>query len=158
MAENPQPARYAPRTDILTLGDAFFDSVVAADFPQTTLRYRNDRAGDEIGLTSSRTPAQAGAQGQVEPTSMPHALDPRLRGRTETEGRLPLTDDQWITHFARFQPLPGSLPQPLALRYHGHQFQHYNPDIGDGRGFLFAQAEDGAGRTRTSRRGCRRPW
>ena len=42
-------------------------------------------------------------------------------------------------HFGRFEPLEGSLAQPLALRYHGHQFQVYNPDIGDGRGFLFAQ-------------------
>ena len=36
----------------------------------------------------------------------------------------------------------GSLEQPLALRYHGHQFQVYNPDIGDGRGFLFAQCRE----------------
>lgn len=43
-------------------------------------------------------------------------------------------------HFVKFDPVPGNLPQPLALRYHGHQFQHYNPDLGDGRGFLFAQA------------------
>ena len=39
-----------------------------------------------------------------------------------------------------------NLPQPLALRYHGHQFRVYNPEIGDGRGFLFAQLRDGAGR------------
>ncbi len=38
--------------------------------------------------------------------------------------------------------LPGSFPEPLALRYHGHQFRTYNPDLGDGRGFLFAQARD----------------
>ena len=37
---------------------------------------------------------------------------------------------------------PDNLPQPLALRYHGHQFRVYNPDIGDGRGFLFAQLRD----------------
>lgn len=52
----------------------------------------------------------------------------------------------WIEHFARFTPLPANLPHPLALRYHGHQFGHYNPDLGDGRGFLFAQLRDGAGR------------
>ena len=57
-----------------------------------------------------------------------------------------LTDEQWIAHFGRFEPLPGNLEQPLALRYHGHQFRAYNPDIGDGRGFLFAQLRDGAGR------------
>lgn len=53
-----------------------------------------------------------------------------------------LTDEEWLKHFGRFEPLPGSLPQPLALRYHGHQFRTYNPDLGDGRGFLFAQCTD----------------
>ncbi len=53
-----------------------------------------------------------------------------------------LTADEWIAHFAHFVPLPGSFEQPLALRYHGHQFRHYNPDLGDGRGFLFAQMHD----------------
>ncbi|MEQ7874898.1 protein adenylyltransferase SelO family protein [Sphingomonas sp. ASV193] len=56
--------------------------------------------------------------------------------------RLGLGDVDWEAHFARFAPLPGNLPRPLALRYHGHQFRHYNPDIGDGRGFLFAQLRD----------------
>ncbi|MFM2256877.1 MAG: hypothetical protein RIQ28_724, partial [Pseudomonadota bacterium] len=53
-----------------------------------------------------------------------------------------LSDTQWIEHFGRFTPLPGNLPEPLALRYHGHQFRVYNPNIGDGRGFLFAQLRD----------------
>src|SRR5262249_23359045 len=57
-----------------------------------------------------------------------------------------LTDAEWIAHFGRFQPLPDNIPQPLALRYHGHQFRTYNPDLGDGRGFLFAQFRDDAGR------------
>ena len=52
---------------------------------------------------------------------------------------LDLTQDEVAQHFLRFEPLPNSLKSPLALRYHGHQFRHYNPDIGDGRGFLFAQ-------------------
>lgn len=57
-----------------------------------------------------------------------------------------LTDEEWCTHFGRFKPLPDNLTSPLALRYHGHQFQAYNPDIGDGRGFLFAQMRDHLGR------------
>jgi len=57
-----------------------------------------------------------------------------------------LADDEWIRHFGRFEPLPDNLPKPLALRYHGHQFRAYNPDIGDGRGFLFAQLRDADGR------------
>lgn len=57
-----------------------------------------------------------------------------------------LSDAGWIAHFGRFVPLPGSLGQPLALRYHGHQFRTYNPELGDGRGFLFAQCIDARGR------------
>jgi serine/tyrosine/threonine adenylyltransferase len=49
-----------------------------------------------------------------------------------------LTDAEWIAHFGRFEPLPGQ-PGPIAMRYHGHQFRTYNPDLGDGRGFLAAQ-------------------
>lgn len=58
-----------------------------------------------------------------------------------------LTDDEWVGHFGRFRPLPGGIDPPLAQRYHGHQFRVYNPDLGDGRGFLFAQLrEAGTGR------------
>ncbi|MCZ8376101.1 MAG: YdiU family protein [Beijerinckiaceae bacterium] len=57
-----------------------------------------------------------------------------------------LDDAEWIGHFGRFEPLPGNFGAPLALRYHGHQFRSYNPDLGDGRGFLFAQLRDEAGR------------
>jgi uncharacterized protein YdiU (UPF0061 family) len=53
---------------------------------------------------------------------------------------------EWEAAFARFEPLPENLKKPLALRYHGHQFDVYNRDLGDGRGFLFAQLEDDAGR------------
>ncbi len=57
-----------------------------------------------------------------------------------------LDDAEWVAHFGRFAPLPGTLERPLALRYHGHQFRVYNPDIGDGRGFTFAQLRDDRGR------------
>jgi uncharacterized protein YdiU (UPF0061 family) len=53
-----------------------------------------------------------------------------------------LDDKEWAAHFGRFKPLEGNLPRPLALKYHGHQFRNYNPDIGDGRGFLFAQMRE----------------
>src|SRR5580658_4987935 len=57
-----------------------------------------------------------------------------------------LEPEEWESHFARFEPLPDNLERPLALRYHGHQFDVYNPDLGDGRGFLYAQLEDDGGR------------
>jgi uncharacterized protein YdiU (UPF0061 family) len=96
---------YRPAPRLASSGLPLFDEVAAADFPQTVLRYRNDRAAASIGL----------------------------------EG---LSDADWIRHFGRFEALPGNQPTPLALRYHGHQFRIYNPDLGDGRGFLFAQMMD----------------
>lgn len=99
-------AHYKPERAVLTLGDAFYDPVEAAQFPKHILRFRNQRWAERVGLGD-------------------------------------LGDEMWLNHFGRFQPLPDNLEQPLALRYHGHQFRVYNPDIGDGRGFLFAQLRDG---------------
>ncbi len=83
----------------------------------------------------------------VEAADFPqHLLRWRNGSAAAAIGLDTLTDAQWLDHFGRFQPLPGNLPQPLALRYHGHQFGHYNPDLGDGRGFLFAQLRDRDGR------------
>ena len=66
----------------------------------------------------------------------------RNQAAAQSVGLDDLSDDKWIEHFGRFLPLPDNLPQPMALRYHGHQFRNYNPEIGDGRGFLFAQMLD----------------
>ena len=55
-----------------------------------------------------------------------------------------LDDAEWIAHFGRFAPLPGQ-PDPIAMRYHGHQFRQYNADLGDGRGFLVAQMREVSG-------------
>lgn len=109
MPHFPQASPFVPEQTILELGDRFYDSVAPADFPETVLRFRNDRWAAAVGLDH-------------------------------------LTDPEWLRHFGRFDPLPGSLPQPLALRYHGHQFRNYNPELGDGRGFLFAQMRDDRGR------------
>jgi serine/tyrosine/threonine adenylyltransferase len=80
----------------------------------------------------------------VEPARFPAAI-PRFLNERWAE-RVGLTGVDWEAHFHRFEALPDNLPQPLALRYHGHQFRSYNPDIGDGRGFLFAQVRDEPGR------------
>lgn len=106
MRTEPQAAPYRPDPAILPLADWLGDRVKGANFPDTRLRFRNDRWSKTVGLDS-------------------------------------LSDAEWIGHFGRFAPLPGNLPEPLALRYHGHQFRVYNPEIGDGRGFLFAQLRDG---------------
>jgi len=101
----------------------------------------------------------------VRPAAFPQCTPRFLNRRWAEQVELGDLDDQaWAQHFCRFEPLPGNLREPLALRYHGHQFRVYNPDIGDGRGFLFAQlrARDGrlldlgtkgSGQTPYSRRG-----
>ena len=109
MRAEPQAAPYSPDPQLLPLADWLADRVAPAVFPETTLRFRNDRWAPAVGLEE-------------------------------------LDDPAWTDHFGRFTPLPDNLPQPLALRYHGHQFQVYNPEIGDGRGFLYAQLRDSAGR------------
>ncbi len=109
MSDLPQATTYSPDPAIKTLADWVGVPVAAADFPETKLRFRNDRAAASVGLAG-------------------------------------LSDEQWTRHFGRFAPMEGNLPAPLALKYHGHQFRNYNPDIGDGRGFLFAQMRGGDGR------------
>ena len=83
----------------------------------------------------------------VEPASFPGCIC-RFTNQQWAEriGLGSLEPDRWQAHFCRFEPLADNLQKPLALRYHGHQFRAYNPDIGDGRGFLFAQLRDDRGR------------
>ena len=80
----------------------------------------------------------------VEPVRFPAALPRFLNVRWAKQ--VGLEDVDWEAHFHRFEPLPDNLTKPLALRYHGHQFRSYNPEIGDGRGFLFAQLRGNDGR------------
>ena len=77
---------------------------------------------------------------EVNPATFPATI---LRYRNDRAAKLcgieGLNDDEWINHFGHFKPFEGTFDKPLALAYHGHQFGVYNPDIGDGRGFQFAQ-------------------
>ncbi len=52
-----------------------------------------------------------------------------------------VTETDWIEAFGKFN----SIRPLLALKYHGYQFGAYNPQLGDGRGFLYGQVrgEDG---------------
>ncbi|MDV3258542.1 MAG: YdiU family protein [Sphingomonas sp.] len=84
---------------------------------------------------------------QVRPADFPGCSARFLNHRwAQRVGLGSLDDEGWARHFCRFEALPGNLREPLALRYHGHQFRVYNPAIGDGRGFLFAQLRDDSGR------------
>ena len=82
----------------------------------------------------------------VDAANFPKCIPRFLNERAAESVGLDLDDNGWARHFCRFEPLPDNLGQPLALRYHGHQFRVYNPEIGDGRGFTFAQLRDDRGR------------
>ncbi|RZJ74910.1 MAG: selenoprotein O, partial [Brevundimonas sp.] len=57
----PVTAAYAPDPRFIALGDEFSDPVAAADFPQTVLRYRNERAAAAVGLArQGLEPAKGG--------------------------------------------------------------------------------------------------
>jgi len=107
------------------LGEDYYDIVTAAEFPQHTLRFRNDEVLHQLGLDSQQ-----------------------------------VTDGDLVQAFGRFE---GRSPF-LAMRYHGYQFGEYNPQLGDGRGFLYGQVRGvdgelydfgtkGSGRTPYSRGG-----
>src|SRR5881398_2106911 len=81
----------------------------------------------------------------VEAAAFPKCIQRFANKRWAERIGLNLDDEGWVRHFCRFEPLPNNLLQPLALRYHGHQFRVYNPEIGDGRGFTFAQLRDDRG-------------
>ncbi|MBF2067305.1 MAG: YdiU family protein [Calothrix sp. C42_A2020_038] len=110
---------------ILALGDDYYDEVEAAEFPQYTLRWRNDALLMRLGLDAAN-----------------------------------VSNEHFIEAFGKFE-----ICKPLlALRYHGYQFGEYNPQLGDGRGFLYAQVRatdgtlydfgtKGSGRTPYSRGG-----
>jgi uncharacterized protein YdiU (UPF0061 family) len=79
----------------------------------------------------------------VAPARFPlHRLRHRDQRWAARIGLETLDAAEWERHFAAFAPLPANLTAPLALRYHGHQFRAYNPELGDGRGFLYAQLRD----------------
>ncbi len=118
------------------------------------MSYRHKPRADHLSLGE-------GFYDPVAPARFPeHVLRYRNQRAAQSVGLDRLSDGEWIEHFGRFAPLPGSLQKPLALRYHGHQFQVYNADLGDGRGFLFAQLEDERGRLLDlgSKGSGRTPW
>ena len=78
----------------------------------------------------------------VEPARFPKCIPRFANERWAERVGLQLSADDWARHFCRFEPLLDNLKKALALRYHGHQFRVYNPEIGDGRGFTFAQLRD----------------
>ncbi len=97
----------------------------------------------------------------AEPANFPF-YKIRFRNKNFTEFSS-LNENSWIDLFGKFKSDLLPKTHNLALKYHGHQFQTYNPELGDGRGFTIAQfhhkkklldlGTKGSGRTNFSRSG-----
>lgn len=83
---------------------------------------------------------------RVDPTPVP---DPYLVAFSPAAARLIDLDPavarspEFVQHFAGNKLLPGS--EPVAMKYAGHQFGSYVPQLGDGRAILLGEVRNAAG-------------
>lgn len=77
---------------------------------------------------------------RTSPKPLKHAhlisFNPRVAQRLDLDP-CQVNPDQLVAYFGGLKPLPGTTP--IAMKYTGHQFGHYNPDLGDGRGQLLGE-------------------
>lgn len=65
----------------------------------------------------------------------------------DVQTQLGISDDQlnnWLSALTGHTNYPEL--NPIAQKYAGHQFGHYNPQLGDGRGLLFGEIDTPSGR------------
>ncbi len=98
--------------------------------PRRRRRRARSRSPTEGGSRDGRVSAPILELGEgfwdvVEPARFPEHI-PRFENRRWAQ-RVGLGSVDFERHFARFEPLPDNLQEPLALRYHGHQFDVLQP-------------------------------
>src|SRR3546814_19257616 len=89
MIHRPQPSPYRPEKTILALGEAFYDQVEAAEFPQTILRLRNQRWAEAVGLGGLSNEEWLRHFGRCEalPDKLQQPQAPRYHGNSTEESR-----------------------------------------------------------------------
>lgn len=99
-------------------------------------RFNNTYASQLADIASPVTPTRfAKAQWLIQSLDTAQLLD--------IEEAL-LKSDELLSWLAGNAKLDGA--EPVAQKYTGHQFGHYNPELGDGRGLLLAEIEANSGR------------
>jgi uncharacterized protein YdiU (UPF0061 family) len=82
----------------------------------------------------------------ITPTPMPDAswivTSPDVAELLELPDSV-FTDTHYLDWFSGNATLSNA--KPLAQKYTGHQFGHYNPDLGDGRGLLLGELQTSSG-------------
>ncbi|MDG1709359.1 MAG: protein adenylyltransferase SelO family protein, partial [Emcibacteraceae bacterium] len=74
----------------------------------------------------------------VEPNPLPEPKGVIFNRVALMEAGFGDLSDEELTAFFSGNTYPKGA-KPLAMKYAGHQFGHYNPDLGDGRGLLMGQ-------------------
>lgn len=90
----------------------------------------------------------AGLYSRVHPRGLVHprlvAFNPDVATLLDLDPACAQRPD-FAEYFGGHRPLPGS--DPLAMKYTGHQFGVYNPELGDGRGLLLGEVVNRRGET-----------
>ncbi len=83
---------------------------------------------------------------RTEPKALKHAhlisFNPRVAAYLDLDPCQTHPQDL-ASYFGGQMVLPGA--EPIAMKYTGHQFGHYNPDLGDGRGLLLGEVVNSKG-------------
>ncbi|WP_286237631.1 protein adenylyltransferase SelO [Neptuniibacter halophilus] len=120
---------------------------------------------ESLNFDNSYVQFPAGFYQRIEPTPLRDpfliAFNPAVAGLLDLDP-CSVQPKKLAQYLGGHKPLPGS--EPLAMKYTGHQFGVYNPELGDGRGLLLGEVLNqqgerwdlhlkGAGRTAFSRFG-----
>ncbi|SHF19112.1 Uncharacterized conserved protein YdiU, UPF0061 family [Microbulbifer donghaiensis] len=101
---------------------------------EVTLSHHYADLGDAFGTRIEPTPFQHPKLIHVNPAVL------QLLGINKSEAQNP----DWAQLGCGQKLFPGS--RPFAMKYTGHQFGVYNPDLGDGRALLLGELENGGRR------------
>jgi len=102
---------------------------------EVTLTHHYADLGDAFGARIDPTPFEHPKLVHVNPAAL------ELLGIDTSEARNPDTRADWARLGCGKQLFKGS--RPFAMKYTGHQFGVYNPDLGDGRALLLGEMERG---------------
>lgn len=99
---------------------------------------------DEVTLHTRYGELPSAFYSQVNPAPLDNVRWVAWNASLAGDLSLPTQPNDELLHSLSGQVIPAQF-KPLAMKYAGHQFGIYNPDLGDGRGLLLAEIESKTG-------------